>query len=146
VAELELRLTWHGNPTTKKNRNQICWRRNPNRGLRTKSPGFSPFVLPNAVYLKALKAALIQLRQQMKDLEPIPRRVPVNVEAHYYLGARQAPDRDGLDNACGDILEAAEVIPNDYWIASWDGSKRHRDTKNPRTEVIISVAPANIFP
>lgn len=106
---------------------------------------FIPRIHPSAAYLRALRSALAELRPQVAKVGSVPHRTPVNVEAHFYLGPRQAPDFDGLLNACGDILEAAGVIPNDYWISSWDRTRRHRDTANPRTEVTISIAAANIF-
>ena len=67
----------------------------------------------------------------------MPARTPLHVEARFYLGKRQRPDLDGLIAACADILEAAKVIENDYWIESWDGTRRHRDIERPRTEVFI---------
>lgn len=135
-----LHLVWHGNPTTKKNSQEIAARKakpgakKPRRGLSALTWPYVPFIVPGRAYKKALKSALVELVGQGR---PVPAKTELWVEAHFYLGARQQPDLDGLFNACADILEAAGVIPNDYWIASWDGSRKHRDPGNPRTEVWV---------
>lgn len=123
-----VRLTYLGNPATKKNSRQI---------RRFKRRGEPKMVIaPSAAYEALLELAAPQIRQQWKW--PPLYREKLHVTAWFYCGYNQKPDLSGLIESCGDILQACGVIANDYWIASWDGSRRLRDLERPRTEVIIN--------
>lgn len=132
-AEPIVSLVYEGKPAVKKNSQEIVVR----------GPGERPLLVPGADYRRAEREALRQIKawrewNALPAGEPLgsPKR-PVHVRALFYLGARQNPDLDGLLSACADILEGADVLANDYWIVSWDGSRRLRDVDNPRTEVSI---------
>lgn len=59
--------------------------------------------------------------------------------AKYHMPNRQAwPDLLGLLQATADILEKAEIIEDDKYIKSFDGSEiAGIDKDNPRAEIII---------
>ena len=59
------------------------------------------------------------------------------MRAVFYTAKRQRPDLTNLEQAVGDMLEKAGVITNDYWIGSWDGSRRLKDWDEPRVEITI---------
>lgn len=120
-----IRLVYHGPPATKKTSQQIA------------HSGSRVLVLPSKAYRELLRTAVPELRAQHRSL-PLARAV--SIAARFYLAPRQRPDLSGLFEAAGDILQAAGVLANDYWIVSWDGSRRIRDGSEPRTEVDIEVA------
>lgn len=144
---LRLAFSWSGNPSTKKNSPQIFWfkAKGPRPAKPSKAWPWTPRIHPSQRYMSALKGALVELGPQVRKFGVVPPKTPVNVEAHFILGARQCPDIDGLKSACGDILQAAGIVPNDYWISTWEGTQRHRDIKKPRTVAIITSAAANFF-
>jgi len=125
-----MKLIYHGPPITKKTGQQIVLH------------GKRPRLLPSKAYRQLLPSAVPELMAQRRGA-PWPlnreggRRVDVQVRATFYLAPKQRPDLSGLLEACGDILQAAGVIFNDYSIISWDGSRRVRDGSEPRTEVEV---------
>ena len=62
---------------------------------------------------------------------------PVVVQAHYYMPNRRSwPDLVGLQQATGDILEAAKIIANDRNIVSWGDTRiMGVDKDSPRVEL-----------
>lgn len=130
-----LRFTYRGKPAVKKNSQEII----------TRGPDERPLLVPGADFRRAQRGAVPQIQAFLSYRPAMPtgatalgtKKRPVRVQAHFYLGKRQNPDLDGLISGCADILEAAGVVANDYWIVSWDGSRRFRDPDDPRTEVSV---------
>lgn len=91
-------------------------------------------ILPSKSYQKYSRHCLKLLRSQDVRFMGL-----VHVCALYFLqDYRWWPDLVGLMQATGDILEDAEIIKNDKYIISWDGSKiAGLDKKNPRAEITI---------
>lgn len=92
-------------------------------------------VFPSKDYRKWERSALKQI--QWPDPPLGSKDQPVWVRAAFYLAKRQRPDLTNLEEAVGDMLEKAGVISNDYWIASWDGSRKFKDWDRPRVEITI---------
>lgn len=66
------------------------------------------------------------------------REEPVQVRAVFYLGPGQRPDLDNLYTAILDLLQAAGVISNDYWVMTpHPETRRVRDGSHPRAEITI---------
>ena len=85
---------------------------------------------------KAYRAWEKQARQHAAYQYPgEPITDPVAVKATiYYKG--QMPDLSGSLESVGDCLQGL-VYDDDKLIESWDGSRRYKDNKNPRTEVEV---------
>jgi Holliday junction resolvase RusA-like endonuclease len=117
---LEVTLIIPGRPVPKKN-----------SSIRLKG---RPVVLPSKTYQKYEKYCKKLLRSQKVRFPGL-----VHVCALYYLqDYRWWPDLVGLQQATGDILEGAEIIKNDKYIVSWDGSRiAGLDKENPRAEITI---------
>lgn len=128
---LPVHIIYHGRPSTKKTSQKIARRR------RTRTP----FILPSDAYRAAVRTAVPEIHLQVLALggfDPLgSKKQPLHVEAIFCLGKKQVPDLSGLIEACGDILQTSGLISNDYWILSWDGSRRERDPENPRTVVTV---------
>lgn len=103
--------------------------------------GLITHVLPSEDYRDAAKIVVPQLRlawQKKRGRSLGGPDEPLHVIAHFYLGPRQRPDLLSLKEACADLLQEAEVLTDDKWIESWDGSRRFKhDRLNPRTEVTV---------
>jgi hypothetical protein len=67
--------------------------------------------------------------------------IPLLLEAHFYVDApgRQA-DLVGLLQGFCDALENAAVVPNDWWIQAFDGSRVHKDQPE-RARVEFKLSP-----
>lgn len=130
-----MRLVYHGPPVTKKTSQQIVLR------------GERPRLLPSAAYRRLIRSAVPELQAQRGAATwPLDhdwrngrtRRCDLAVRAVFYLAPKQRPDLSGLIEACGDILQEAGVVANDYSIVSWDGSRRVRNSVEPRTEIEVT--------
>ena len=122
MPDLTHKFTILGNPPVKKNSMQI-----------TRQGG----LVPSAAYRAWIRGAVFQLRSQWKRL-PMAVSIELHVKFTFYLGARQKPDLSNLYEAPQDAMEVAGIISNDYWIVSHDGSRRLRDSKNPRIEIELT--------
>ena len=91
-----------------------------------------PMILPSKAYSVWEK----QARASMwgKAIVP-PLTCPVHVEAHFYFRGPE-PDLSGCEESIADCLEGL-VWADDKQIVSWDGSRKHHDKDNPRTEVVV---------
>lgn len=99
-------------------------------------------LLPNADYEDAARWTIPQMRVQWKGkgiAQVGDKTQPVHLKCVYYLPAKKSPDLLSLMEATADLLEDAQVLANDYWIVNWDGTRRDRDIKRPRTEIDIFV-------
>ena len=120
----------HGQPTTKKNSNQIVINKKTGRPFITSSPQYKRYEA------KAKKELVLQAVRCGLN-EPID--YPINVKMDFYMGARRRVDLTNLEEACLDTLVAAGIIADDNCnvAASYDGSHVHYDKENPRTEIVI---------
>lgn len=110
--------------------------------LRWAADRAKPIILPSDVYEKYSKIAIPQLRAAWRRAgNPSPFEGEVWVEATFYRRSYVGrPDLHAMQEALADLLEekrGAGVIGNDYQIVSWDGTRRSKDPKRPRTEIVI---------
>jgi Holliday junction resolvase RusA-like endonuclease len=131
---LAMKCVWSGPPLSKKNCNII------------RRIGSKQHIGVNYKFKKYAKWAGIEARDTARFRAGIDRdklgtkEMPIRVKALVYQGKRQAVDLDGVITTVADVLEKnAKLIKNDYWIVSWDGSDRFRDTDNPRIEVSVYI-------
>lgn len=113
-----------GAPPVKKNRMQIV----------TNPKIARPFLVPNQKYKKWRSHAVQQLKSEWRD---VPLSDFLHVRALFFLPNARRVDLSNLLEAPADALEEAGVIENDYFISSWDGSRRMLDRNNPRIELTV---------
>lgn len=115
-----------GRPITKKN---------SGRYVRTR--GGRSRLLPSKQFEAYEEAALWQLRCQARP--DIPLACPVNLRVEYYMPNRKGwPDLMGLIQATADILQDAEILADDGYIARLTGCQiAGIDKVNPRAEIIV---------
>jgi hypothetical protein len=63
--------------------------------------------------------------------------VPYNVRAIFYRDAERG-DACGYYQGLSDLLQHHDVISNDKYLVSWDGSRLAVDRVNPRVEVTLT--------
>lgn len=122
-----IHLTLPGRPITKKNSQDIVY--NPQTKKRK--------VIPSKQYRVYEEACLWELKSYRgKKLE----KTWVNLQAVYYMPNRRSwPDLTGLLQATCDILEKAEIIDNDKYFYSFNGSHiAGVDKDRPRVEIEIA--------
>jgi hypothetical protein len=73
-----------------------------------------------------------------------PLTYPMNCAAVIYLGSRQHGDALGYLQGLADLLEARQVIANDRFIATWDGSRLVHDGSTPRVELTLEPVPLTL--
>ena len=115
-----------GRPITKKNSGRYVG----TRGGRSR-------LLPSKQFEAYEEAALWQLRCQARP--DIPLACPVNLRVEYYMPNRKGwPDLMGLIQATADILQDAEILADDGYIARLTGCQiAGIDKVNPRAEIIV---------
>jgi Holliday junction resolvase RusA-like endonuclease len=122
-----LKLTFFGQPITKKNSQQIIM------------AGKRPCIIQSKAYRQYEKAAKEQL-YAMDGYSTFSKPFcgPIEVKCLYYLATARNPDLTNLMAATHDILEHCGVIENDNLIQSVDGSRiMGKDAANPRVEIEI---------
>jgi len=97
-----------------------------------------PTMLPSENYRDWHHAAakvVLPILRKLRQYLPIPYAVHVMVRVY-----RDADRGDwcGYAQGIGDFLEHVGVIVNDQQIQSWDGTRLHKDTDNPRVEIFVS--------
>lgn len=132
---MEVKLSWKGRPSIKKNSMTVI--RVGNRML----PQFSKS------YKEALATQLPQIKEQWGERESIgSAENQLWLEAHFFISGKSEADWDNLVTSLFDLLQKAGVISNDRWIRSLDGTRKwwkwDKDNKrileeDERTEVII---------
>jgi Holliday junction resolvase RusA-like endonuclease len=117
-----------GHPRTKKTSNRVITVRG------------KPRVIPSKVTVEWSDDAQLQLQSQMGAYrgKTFHERQRWNLRAHFYRKQETTADLAGHIQALQDVLQAAEVIPNDRWIAGLDGSRLFVDAKNPRVEITLT--------
>jgi Holliday junction resolvase RusA-like endonuclease len=126
-------LVVDGPPASKKNSQQLGY-----VGKKCPACGRALMrIFPSKDYRNWERSALKQLAPQWHDPPLGSKDQILWVRAVFYLAKRQRPDLTNLEEAVGDLLEKAGVITNDYWIGSWDGSRKAKDWEEPRVEITI---------
>jgi Holliday junction resolvase RusA-like endonuclease len=113
-----------GKPITKKNSSQFATNKATGR----------TFIVPSAPHKKWLKGALPQVQAQWQGG---PIGYPVQVEAQVWR-ERKTGDLINYLQALADLLQKANVLADDKWILSWDGSRMDKDAEDPRIECVIT--------
>lgn len=116
------RFVIHGRPMTKKN------------SLQKTRYG----LIQGKAYREYEKDALWQLKAQRRPIKSI--ECAVTMTAKYYMPNRKGwPDLFGLVQATADILESADIIEDDGYIAEIGGSMiAGIDAEDPRVEITVS--------
>lgn len=125
-----MRLTFYGNPRTKKNSMQMFKNPRTGRYFPTQS--------------KAYKAYEAECLSQLSG-RTAPIDEAVNVKCVYYMETRRKVDLVNLLEATCDILVKAGILTDDNSniVAGHDGSRVHWDKNRPRVEVTITKMEAN---
>jgi len=137
---VRLRLVIWGPPRTKKTSNQ---------GVRTgrvcpvcKLRSGAIRVFPSKAWRKWVEKALVTVttsngNRDLRSIQPgaLPDQ-PYQCEAIFYRDADRG-DLIGFEQGLADFLEKREIITNDKWIRSWDGSRLDIDRAQPRVELTI---------
>lgn len=122
-----LRFQLPGAPMTKKNHQQI---------LRTRD-GRS-FVAPSPEWQRYERDSLARLSEFVVQVgEYLPIDYPVQVMALFYRQANVG-DLNNYQAGLADLLQAAQILADDKFIDSWDGSRKLKDAAAPRVEVEIT--------
>jgi len=122
-----INLIWSGRPYTKKTGQNIFINKGSGKAFITQKQAYKDYE----------RDCIWQTPYNAKQLL----EGNIQVTALYYMpNFRGWPDLCGLMQATGDILEAAQVIKNDKFIVSWDGTRIAGINKeNPCTELTITI-------
>lgn len=112
-----------GAPRTKKNHSRIV-----------RGPGGFPILVPSKEYKAWEKVAVLQMKVQWRE-QPIARACQVRARV---FRERATGDLVNYLGAIADALQVANVVVDDKWIVSWDGSRLLKDAKRPRVELEIT--------
>ena len=123
----KIELIIPGEPTTKKNSQQIVVNRSTGR----------PFITQSKKYKAFEREAGWHIQQQYSG-DPI--KGTVNVKALFYRKTRRRVDLPNLEEAILDILVKYGVLADDNFeiVRSQDGSRVYVEPENPRTEIYIT--------
>ncbi len=124
------------NPKTKKNNQQIRYKKEIRRYGSRSVQKQTPFISQSDAYKQYEKDAGWFLT---KINEPIS--VPVNVRCIFYRDSEQRCDLTNLLEAIDDILVKYGILKDDNFkiLAGHDGSRVFIDRDNPRTEIYIEL-------
>ena len=129
MPELRTRRQWrftlHGAPRTKKNHGIITTRSR------------SPRMLPSKQFSAWNRIAQMELARIRSALRGLPITSPVNVCAHFFRDAERG-DAVGYYQALADALQEGQILIDDRFVISWDGSQLLKDAERPRVEVWIT--------
>jgi len=126
---MKLHFVLLGAPRTKKTSNRIVRAGKRGQGCLR--------IVPSAAHESWKRKVLGRAIAVARASKETPILMPVNVRAHFYRDALRG-DAAGYYQALADLLQAAGVIGDDKWIASWDGSRLRKDKDAPRIEVWIT--------
>lgn len=116
-------------PRTKKNHGRRVYSRKKKKAVHIPSPQYER-------YRNEIVGAVTPLHRKLGL--PLPER-EYNIRAVYYVdGYGKNADRPGLDQALFDALQEANVIPDDWWLRTTDGTRIVFDQKPPRVEFHIT--------
>lgn len=118
---MKITFTLFGAPRTKKTSNRLV----PTRRRQ--------FVLPSKAWEKWRDSLTLVTRCSPKEF---PIKEPVNCKAIFYRDANRG-DAVGYYQGLADVLEHYQIVDNDKFIVSWNGSRLDKDAKNPRVEVTL---------
>lgn len=119
-----LKITYLGNPATKKNSQRIIWTGGYARIIQSKR------------FLDYEKDCILQTKKQDK----LKIDYPINLKCVYFRATKHRVDLTNLLSATNDILVNAEVLKDDNFkiVQSVDGSEVLFDKHNPRVEITIT--------
>jgi len=126
-----LKITFKGNPATKKNSQRI---------MKNSKTG-APFISPSAKYKAYENECLWSIHKQAAMLrrsgKPIKQKV--NVCVAYFMESRRRVDLVNLLEATLDILVSGGILADDCAdiVAGTDGSAVYYDSERPRAEIYI---------
>ena len=128
-----IEITIPGNPTTKKNSQEIRKGRNKNGKIYHYPAPSKAFER----YQESAASALV-IPPALRDKFPID--YPVNVKCLYYRKNYIRCDLSNLHEATDDILVNYGILKDDNFmiVAGHDGSRVKVDRVNPRTEIFIT--------
>lgn len=127
-----IKIVIYGNPITKKNNQQICYK---NAGYKR-----VPFIIQSKQY-RAYEKAFLQsyMINYSKQLEGIVISDAINLKCIYYMQTKRKVDLVNLLEATQDCLVKCGIIADDNStiIKSVNGSEVLYDKENPRCEIYI---------
>jgi len=125
-------ITLTGNPTTKKNSQNIIVHKGSGR----------PMVVQGDRYKQYEYSCRWQLEPRRGIITRALPAPPYNVQCVYYRDSARRVDLGNLLAATCDILVNAGILPDDNFkiIAGHDGSRVLVDKQNPRVEITITEA------
>lgn len=110
-----------GDPKTKKTSNRIF---RPGKGNKGRA-----VVMPSQSFENYRCEVMTTLVRAWRGRKPL--REPVWIEAEFNSKDRQRKDLNGLMQALGDLMVEAGILQDDFWIHSWDGTRRICDREKP---------------
>ncbi|SRR6266568_3945004 len=116
---LRIRVTVLGAPRTKKNHGAVVQR------------GHHKVHIPSAAWTRWCETA--ELKWDGRTAPP----VEFNCRAYFFRDVDGPGDAVGYYQGLADLLQVREVIEDDKWLVSWDGSRLYLDPANPRVEVLL---------
>lgn len=127
-----MNLIIKGNPVTKKNHQEIAYKRMIIRGRLTKVP----FIRQGKPYREYEARALSQIRGIINE----PISIGINVKMLFYMESKRRVDLSNLEGSVLDILTRAGIIldDNSKIVKGHDGSRVRYDKLNPRVEITIT--------
>ncbi len=117
----------HGAPRTKKNSGRLITGRII---VGTRFRRRSPTILPSRAWENWKNTALVA------GVTGPPIDYPVNCNAAFYRDRAQG-DAVGYYQGLADFLEKRQIVTDDKWLISWDGSRLYKDAAAPRVEVVL---------
>ena len=125
---MKIEITYKGRPITKKNHQQIRYRK-----PRTRE---QPFICQSDAYIQYEADCIWQTAGSVR--RAIDHRV--NVRCIYFMPTLHRVDLGNLHAATDDILVKAGVLEDDNSniVAGHDGSRVKYDKNNPRVEITIT--------
>lgn len=130
----ELPIWIDGPPRTKKTSNRVVFLGQPCPACRR---GRTPKVLPSEAWADWHQSALPGLMLTAQRALRAPISWPVSCAALFYRDAERG-DAVGYYQGLADLLQDAQIVADDKWIVSWDGSRLFKDAQRPRVELVLS--------
>lgn len=111
---MTFKATVFGRPIVKKNTQRVVRK------------GGHTFVIYNQRYVEWRKSAILQLKHQLNEIQPISFKEPVNLSLKFYFENKQGQaDLSNLVEGIADVLEELGVIENDKLVCSLNGTSKH---------------------
>lgn len=127
-----MKIVLTGNPTTKKNGQQIVINSRTKRSMVIQGERYQQY---EQACLWQLLTKKLTIQKELEGLTP-----PYNIKCIYYRDSERRCDLSNLHEATDDILVNAGVLTDDNYkiIGGHDGSRVRIDRENPRVEITIT--------